>query len=104
VNIASARAFYGEIVDDFRHHDLLSGEQPGALPVAEIGNSKALGEVKIVRQAEDYRVVWTPPEMNVGSDRDINELSQHPVFDITDMPKGDALEHIYRYEEEIHTH
>src|SRR5438105_4104473 len=102
VNIENARALYGEIVDEVRQQDLLADEQAGALPVAEIGNGKPLGEVKLVRQADDYRVVWSPPEMNVGSDADVSESSQHPVFDITDMPKDDALGYIYQYEEEIH--
>ena len=76
VNIENARALYGEIVDEVRQQDLLADEQAGALPVAEIGNGKPLGEVKLVRQADDYRVVWSPPEMNVGSDAD-SKLIRH---------------------------
>jgi len=102
VNIENARALYGEIVDEARRRDLLTDEQAGALPVAEIGDGKPLGEVKLIRLADDYRVVWVPPELNVGSDVDVSESSQHPVFDMTDMPKDDALGYIYQYEEEIH--
>jgi len=102
VNIESARELYTEIVDDVRRHDLLSEEQPGALPVAEIGNGKPLGEVKIVRSADDYRVVWSPPEMNVGQDTEISESSQLPTLDVSELPKEDTLRYIYAYEEEIH--
>lgn len=101
MNIESAKAVYGEIVQEAREREVLDDEQRSALPVASLANGHSLGEVRVIDRGErDYRVVWNPPELHVGQDSAIDEASADLApLDISAMPKDEAVEQIFGFED-----
>lgn len=96
MDIERARVLYGEIIEEARERDLLDDEQRGTLPVAEIANGHAQGEVRIIRRADtDYRVVWNPPEEHVGQDIAIDECdAAREPLDLSALRPHEAIRQI----------